>query len=302
MITLLLIVIIKFIDINIFLQVLQNIRIQTILILFLSMSICVFLQATRWFFILKKNKMNLKFIEIQKIIFLSFFFDIFIPGRVGSDYFKYKTLNQLDKQKLISSIIYTRYHFFICLLIIFFFFWLYFILLNPLFSIVITFIFSYFILFLLDIIFNNYQKYFKKKKPKSIFLNKCISLINEIIKFSINVKKDKSFFFKIYCVALTNITISIIMLYVVAIDLGFDNKFISFGFLTPLLEIANVLPITIHGRGVSELLMWHYLDIQNNKFENILALSSAVYFVYLFLGLFSGLCLSINNLNKLRLK
>ena len=295
-------VIIKFIDINIFLHVLQKIRIQTILILFLSMSICMFLQATRWFFILKKNKMNLKFIEIQKINFLGFFFDIFIPGRVGSDYFKYKRLNQLDKQKLISSIIYTRYHFFICLLIIFLFFWLYFILLNPLFSIVITISFSYIVLSLLDIIFSNYQKYFNKKKTKSRFLNKCISLINEIIKFSTNVKKDKFFFFKIYFVALTTITTSIIMLYVVAIDLGFDNKFITFGFLTPLLEIANVLPITIHGRGVSELSMWYYLDIQNNKFENILALSSAVYFVYLFLGLFSGLCLSISNLNKLRFK
>ena len=78
------------------------------------------------------------------------------------------------------------------------------------------------------------------------------------------------------------ITTSIVMFYIVAIDLGFDSKFITFGFLTPLLEIANVLPITIHGRGISELLMWHYLDIQNNKFENILALSSAVYFVYLF--------------------
>ncbi len=300
MITLLLIVIIKFIDIDIFLQVIQKIRIQTIIILFLSMSICMFLQATRWFFILKKNNMELEFIEIQKINFLSFFFDIFIPARIGSDYFKYKKLNQLDKKKIISSIIYLRYHFLICLLIVFLFFFITFFSINPLFAIVITIFFSYLMLYLLDIVFNNYQNYFYKKKSKSGFINKCISLINEIIKFSTNVRKDKFFFFKIYFIALITITTSIVMFYIVAIDLGVDSKFITFGFLTPLLEIANVLPITIHGRGISELLMWHYLDIQNNKFENILALSSAVYFVYLFLGLFSGFCLSIHNLKTLR--
>ena len=110
----------------------------------------------------KKIIWKFEFIEIQKINFLSFFFDIFIPARIGSDYFKYKKLNQLDKKKIISSIIYLRYHFLICLLIVFLFFITFFSI-NPLFAIVITIFFSYLMLYLLDIVFNNYQNYFYKK-------------------------------------------------------------------------------------------------------------------------------------------
>ena len=86
------VLVIKFIDIEIFFQIIKKVKLQTVFFSFIFMFLCLFLQATRWFFILKKNEISLRFLRIQRINFFSFFFDTFIPGRVGIDVYKYKIL------------------------------------------------------------------------------------------------------------------------------------------------------------------------------------------------------------------
>ena len=294
------VLVIKFIDIEIFFQIIKKVKLQTVFFSFIFMFLCLFLQATRWFFILKKNEISLRFLRIQRINFFSFFFDTFIPGRVGSDVYKYKMLEGFEKKKIISSIIFLRYNFLISLIIFCCYYLISIYSQNYMYSLILTLFFIFFLTFIMDIFFSSFKKLLNKTKIEINILKKLVSLLKEIMEFNLTVSKDKLFFIKLYLIAFMTISLSTVMFYIVAIDLGFESKYSTFGFLTPLLEIANVLPITIHGRGISEFLMWNFLDIKQDKFENIIALSSVVYFVYIFSGLFSGFCLSIIKLFNIK--
>lgn len=275
--SILLFIILRTVDIKNVLDVLKRINLIYFLIIYLLWNIGVFLSSLKWQSTLKYYGINLTLFETVKLYYTSSFFNNFLPSSIGGDGYKVLYLNSenYSKAKSITSIILERGMGFSILFPFIFIIGLYYYFTginNVLFNLIV--LSSLIITILLVIFLFFYRKnikinVFKKPRVFNQIQNKILEIINNIINID-----NKKLILKWLMISFVFHIVAVFMQVIVYRAIDYNIDIIIIIFTLALMRVCGVLPISINSIGVSEgVALFIYGTIFGYNTEYILAAS-----------------------------
>jgi len=244
----------KKIDKSFFYNFGKNFSFEYLLIALFIFLLSNFTGAVQWFFLLKSQKINIKFGEVLNAYFVGTFFNNFMPSNIGGDIVKaYKIIKKNKNSELIiSSIFWDRA---ISLLILLFFslisaFFLFKKFLFLIITILLIILFFFFSFLIIKFNLGNFVLKLVDKIPyenAKIFLKSFLKSFKHYIIFSKNI-------FIFYLISIITQYLKIFIQVLINISYNFNLKLSEIYFLIPLIGIISALPISINGIGLREIL------------------------------------------------
>ena len=269
------------IDVALLYQQFQRINIIWYILGVLLVLLNIFFSSYKWWVILRFEKMSFSFSKILKIYWIGFFFNQFLPGRIGGDVIKMSLLlgkkpAKIDYKASVSVFI-DRLFNLTGLLVVGFFGIIYYlgnvtkdIYYLPLFILVIGIVFLglSFGPKIIDFIL-------KKRKWDTLYkLKKLLIIIKEYY------NKPYKVIFLILSASLFQLLV-VVLNWILSISLSFNVDFTYFLFFIPLLAIITLIPISWGGFGLREYSYILFLQKVGIQDEQSLALSFLIYFTVL---------------------
>ena len=294
------IIIVK-IDLNSLWKVLKNTRI--ILLLFLPFVIpLVFLfQTFKWYLILKKQNLAVRFTRLYKLILIGIFYGSITPGQLGG-LIKIKYLSDTSrrsKSECSSSVILDKAIDFLTLclfasvgsIILANRFGLAFIPIGfTLFSALVLFILLYKSQWLQNIL---------SIFPFTRIPQKIKVKLNDFFKiFSANLPRNTTFLFPLILIFLSLISWLLIytQIFIISRAVSIELDYIPFVFLIPLSSLIALVPITINGIGTKEAVLIMVLSVYGASPEQIVGMSLLNLFLCIYFPALVGGLLSLKTL------
>lgn len=265
------------IDFEFFMGNLDNINFFLVIFVIPLFVISILLISLRSKLILKDNvNYQINYSSILKYYLMGFFFNSFLPGEVSGDLIRAYKINKIGKNKFFSlySVIIERFlglFSLLIFLIIFLFFYGEFFYIERYLSLSLIIIFFIFLL-LFILMISKFHNIFRN----TVFLKKFVEVLNYV--------KIKTIF---YSLILSLIIQSVILVFnfVLAQAVGIE---LSFLVLMPIILITTIIlsiPLSFHGVGIREGVLFYFLDKLSIPIENILLFGLSVLFINVLLSI-----------------
>ena len=271
----------KRVDLSTFFLELSSVKFSWFLVYLLSYLLSIFFVAFKWWKLLELNGFKREYFSIVKINWIGFFYNQFLPGRIGGDAMKilYLVKEEREKSKLSVSVVMDR-----------------------VFNLVGVLLIAYFAIFI------NYLK--SKEYILPIFIITAIVIIAFIVlKFSIpwlqafhTEKKNVQRLIRLIVSSYTYLSNSkvnktmilysliyvlniVVMHYLLSQAMGLNLDFKYYLFFVPIVTAITMIPISFGGLGVREVsfvLMLSQVGVSNEK---AIAFSLIMYISILFFSI-----------------
>jgi len=268
--------IISKVNMGLFIKNLNNINYLFIILAILISILVIYLNSLRLSYILKNSKNNIKRTRLFLTIYFSQFVDNFFFGFIGGDVYKLTNIKG-NKKTILKSIMQDRLTGLFVLFItaipgVVWYSMTRFYLPFELSSQIITITTFLIALITIPIIY-----FFKKKCTNRAVLSGKI-----FIKDTLQLFKD----FKLMILALSIQVAMIFNLYLIFLALGWEVSVISSLLYLPLISLIIILPISIKGYGIRELLLIHFFSISFDQVLVFTLLNTTITILHTSLGAF----------------
>jgi len=287
---LVLVVLIWKIDINKIWMVTKQINIRYLLILPITIITILILQALKWQCILIKQEFNIRFKEVFKITWISFFYATITPGRLGNlikmSYLKDTTENSVVECS--TSVLVDK---FLDAVVLFLFALIGAYLLIDKFSGVFILIAGIFIILIVSISF-----FHDKARTKSFLKLVFAFVMTEKMKnkfgepFEVFFESMPAKRWLILPLVLTILTWVVIFSesFIIAKSLHIQMSFMTFIFLMPLGTVAGLIPISISGLGTREAVLVSVFVLYGIAPEKVMSMSLVGLILCAYIPAFAG--------------
>jgi hypothetical protein len=213
------------------------------------------------------------------------FADLYIPGKVGSDLYRFYLLKHFDKKTLVSLLIFVRLQL-LYILVLWSAVTLPFYqkigdLLPPY-----THVAGIVLLIIITFITIRLLKRVQKTVQAPRLLRHMIELFHHIGAFSNNLRFIASTLFMTILMVVASIVVYILVAKAFSIPVTTTDLILT----VPFLMFVFALPVTIHGRGVGEIAAIYIWQLAGLSIEQSVLLSLGVYTIFLAHLIFSGCC------------
>ncbi|MDD4294681.1 MAG: lysylphosphatidylglycerol synthase transmembrane domain-containing protein [Candidatus Omnitrophica bacterium] len=253
--------------------------------------ISIFLGQLRWYYILKKLSINVKFKEVFIRYFSALFFNLFFPSIVAGDIFRGAGLTSRhgETKKIISSVLVDR--------------------VNGAFALgLVAFIFSIFgreilldnrvfysVLALCILIFGGTVFLFSKHvfKISTFFISKKSQIYKKLLGMH-----ETLYFFRVnplvfakslLCFSLPIQLLAPCAFYLFAKGFGVQASFVSIAIIVPICMAIALIPIAIAGLGIRESAVVYFFTFINIPPDISMGMSLLNGFALIFIGILGGL-------------
>lgn len=244
-------IIFQWIDVEKFLLVIQDVRVRYLILMCLLWPLSLYLSSLRWRVILGHYGIDLSMKEALSIYWVSSFFNNFLPTSIGGDTYRFLSLSRVLKDQrpsLVASILLDRGFGMVAMifLVVFFgaFFW----------GVIIhkaTLLIIYSLCVLILILCYGLAIFYPHLKIKRGFQSKIIRLTTDFFNTLTQFNDRKRIFYSlslsVLCLILGVYTISLAFR-----SFGYDPPLMSLLFLIPLINLSELIPISINALGIKE--------------------------------------------------
>ncbi len=273
-----------------FMALYQNANLYYLVASFFLYIVTILLQGVRWKLFLRGLGEKESLTKVQFLNFTSMFFDLFVPGRLGSDAQRVIVLRKtMSASNTIASLILMRLHGLSLTLLAFFISlpWMLGFLsedisgkLSDYVAVAVTILIVCAATFLFVV--SKFNLLFKNS------FNVVRAKFGLIAKQARELKSSKLLWFKTSLTYVAFLLMVVMLHYMAVLAVGVDLSFFLIALPIPLMLISAMLPITIHGRGITEILAILFWESPDVGREAVLALTLLIYGFVLFQGIIAG--------------
>jgi len=280
----------KDVDIHSFIAVFKNANPYFLVVSFLLYNVTIMLQGRRWSLFLRELMHAESLNKIQFVNFTSMFFDLFVPGKLGSDAQRVLALkNKISTNNVIASLILMRLQglSLTLLVLVVSMPWLLQVLSeytgqSLIFYLWVAVSVSIAAIVFFWLILSRFDSLFRHKLN---IIKLRFGLIVEQVRV---LGSSRLLWFKTSLTYMFYLLMVVSLHYVAAMALNIELSFFMIALPIPLMMISAMLPITIHGRGITEVLAILFWESVLVNREDVVALTITIYFFALAQGLIAG--------------
>lgn len=283
-------------------QVLKNTRIGLLLFLPLVIALVFLLQTCKWYLILKKQNLAVRFPRLYRLILIGIFYGSITPGQLGG-LIKIKYLSdtcQKSKSECSSSVILDKAIDFLSLCL---FASVGSIILAKRFGLALIPIgftlFSTLVLFIL-LYKSQWLPHIMTVFPFTLIPQKIrVKLSDFFMIFSANLPQTTTFVFPLILLLISIASWLLIytQIFIISRAVSIELGYFPFVFLIPLSSLIALVPITINGIGTKEAVLILILSLYGASPEQIVGMSLLNLILCIYLPALAGGLLSLKTLN-----
>ncbi|TFB10615.1 flippase-like domain-containing protein [Candidatus Marinimicrobia bacterium MT.SAG.3] len=288
---------------------LERVRFDLLILSYAFSVLTVFLMAYRWKILIKQKNISVRMLKLLRIYFVGIFFNTFLPGSIGGDVKRALDLSNTVGGKSVSlSIVITERLIGIISLFVMG-------MLSSFFLFAITdkfdsvLLIQIFILLLIG--FSIMVAFFSRSVAKilSLKLNTILKIrflknldiykkIKEVYKSVYSYKYSGTTLFKGFLISFLMRCVWVFTCYLVANSMGMKPSFSMLILILSIVEIARMVPISIHGVGIREGVFGALYSGFGMSFTDGVLLAFIFYLLLTVNGVVGGVIYAASNLHQ----